>query len=174
MGGDHKCPVCQATFTRPQHVARHMRSREFSFHFRSSGFSCVWNGRAAAQLAPNWKAGGWIEHGGGGEKLAKAGYLSLRIVCRTSSPPLQPQLQWGSARTNSFFSPPAFSTVLYEIFIRWCTPRRIRQLLRLLCLGLSSGAAGRESHFGSVLSGLDDERSCSILVHPRFLFVPVH
>ncbi|KAF8149121.1 hypothetical protein B0H34DRAFT_195903 [Crassisporium funariophilum] len=26
MGGDHKCPVCQATFTRPQHVARHMRS----------------------------------------------------------------------------------------------------------------------------------------------------
>ncbi|KAJ7496348.1 hypothetical protein B0H11DRAFT_2276488 [Mycena galericulata] len=28
MGGDHKCPVCQATFTRPQHVARHMRSRE--------------------------------------------------------------------------------------------------------------------------------------------------
>ncbi|KAF9469136.1 hypothetical protein BDZ94DRAFT_358218 [Collybia nuda] len=27
MGGDHKCPVCQATFTRPQHVARHMRSR---------------------------------------------------------------------------------------------------------------------------------------------------
>lgn len=30
MGGDHKCPVCQATFTRPQHVARHMRSREYS------------------------------------------------------------------------------------------------------------------------------------------------
>ena len=29
MGGDHKCPVCQATFTRPQHVARHMRSRKF-------------------------------------------------------------------------------------------------------------------------------------------------
>jgi hypothetical protein len=28
MAGDHKCPVCQATFTRPQHVARHMRSRE--------------------------------------------------------------------------------------------------------------------------------------------------
>lgn len=28
MGGDHKCPVCEATFTRPQHVARHMRSRE--------------------------------------------------------------------------------------------------------------------------------------------------
>jgi len=27
MGGDHQCPVCQATFTRPQHVARHMRSR---------------------------------------------------------------------------------------------------------------------------------------------------
>lgn len=27
MGGDHRCPVCQATFTRPQHVARHMRSR---------------------------------------------------------------------------------------------------------------------------------------------------
>ncbi|KAF8885466.1 hypothetical protein BD779DRAFT_674752 [Infundibulicybe gibba] len=26
MTGDHKCPVCQATFTRPQHVARHMRS----------------------------------------------------------------------------------------------------------------------------------------------------
>ncbi|KAL1718346.1 hypothetical protein EV715DRAFT_252875 [Schizophyllum commune] len=26
MGGDHKCSVCQATFTRPQHVARHMRS----------------------------------------------------------------------------------------------------------------------------------------------------
>ncbi|PFH47996.1 hypothetical protein AMATHDRAFT_42559 [Amanita thiersii Skay4041] len=26
MGGEHKCPVCQATFTRPQHVARHMRS----------------------------------------------------------------------------------------------------------------------------------------------------
>jgi uncharacterized C2H2 Zn-finger protein len=26
MGGDHKCPVCQATFTRPQHVARHIRS----------------------------------------------------------------------------------------------------------------------------------------------------
>jgi hypothetical protein len=30
MGGDHRCPVCQATFTRPQHVARHMRSRECS------------------------------------------------------------------------------------------------------------------------------------------------
>lgn len=29
MGGDHNCPVCQATFTRPQHVARHMRSRRF-------------------------------------------------------------------------------------------------------------------------------------------------
>ena len=28
MAGDHKCPVCQATFTRPQHVARHMRSRK--------------------------------------------------------------------------------------------------------------------------------------------------
>ncbi|KAF9650234.1 hypothetical protein BDM02DRAFT_1496467 [Thelephora ganbajun] len=26
MAGDHKCPVCNATFTRPQHVARHMRS----------------------------------------------------------------------------------------------------------------------------------------------------
>ncbi|KAI8995699.1 hypothetical protein BD414DRAFT_520908 [Trametes punicea] len=26
MAGDHKCPVCQSTFTRPQHVARHMRS----------------------------------------------------------------------------------------------------------------------------------------------------
>ncbi|KZO89892.1 hypothetical protein CALVIDRAFT_436280 [Calocera viscosa TUFC12733] len=26
MGGDHPCPVCKATFTRPQHVARHMRS----------------------------------------------------------------------------------------------------------------------------------------------------
>ena len=33
MAGDHKCPVCQATFTRPQHVARHMRSRK---HFLSS------------------------------------------------------------------------------------------------------------------------------------------
>src|SRR6266850_4897691 len=30
MAGDHKCPVCQATFTRPQHVARHMRSRTFN------------------------------------------------------------------------------------------------------------------------------------------------
>jgi len=30
MAGDHKCPVCQATFTRPQHVARHMRSRTSS------------------------------------------------------------------------------------------------------------------------------------------------
>ena len=29
MGGDHKCSVCQATFTRPQHVARHMRSRRY-------------------------------------------------------------------------------------------------------------------------------------------------
>lgn len=29
MAGDHKCPVCQSTFTRPQHVARHMRSRKF-------------------------------------------------------------------------------------------------------------------------------------------------
>lgn len=42
MGGDHKCSVCQATFTRPQHVARHMRSREFiltssfTFDFPSS------------------------------------------------------------------------------------------------------------------------------------------
>jgi hypothetical protein len=27
MGGDHKCPVCGSTFTRSQHVARHMRSR---------------------------------------------------------------------------------------------------------------------------------------------------
>ncbi|CUA76092.1 urate oxidase [Rhizoctonia solani] len=26
MAGDHACPVCLATFTRPQHVARHMRS----------------------------------------------------------------------------------------------------------------------------------------------------
>lgn len=31
MGGDHRCSVCQATFTRPQHVARHMRSREYLF-----------------------------------------------------------------------------------------------------------------------------------------------
>jgi hypothetical protein len=30
MAGDHKCPVCNATFTRPQHVARHMRSRQCS------------------------------------------------------------------------------------------------------------------------------------------------
>jgi Zinc-finger of C2H2 type len=28
MAGDHKCTVCQATFTRPQHVSRHMRSRK--------------------------------------------------------------------------------------------------------------------------------------------------
>jgi hypothetical protein len=28
MAGDHKCSVCQATFTRPQHVSRHMRSRK--------------------------------------------------------------------------------------------------------------------------------------------------
>ena len=28
MGGDHKCPICPATFTRPQHVARHIRSRK--------------------------------------------------------------------------------------------------------------------------------------------------
>lgn len=28
MGGDHKCPVCGSTFTRSQHVARHMRSRK--------------------------------------------------------------------------------------------------------------------------------------------------
>jgi hypothetical protein len=34
MAGDHKCPVCQATFTRPQHVARHMRSRK---HFLPRG-----------------------------------------------------------------------------------------------------------------------------------------
>jgi hypothetical protein len=34
MAGDHKCPVCQATFTRPQHVARHMRSREFCVQAR--------------------------------------------------------------------------------------------------------------------------------------------
>ncbi|KAI0245501.1 hypothetical protein BJV78DRAFT_371300 [Lactifluus subvellereus] len=26
MPSDHKCPVCQATFTRLQHAARHMRS----------------------------------------------------------------------------------------------------------------------------------------------------
>ncbi|KDQ24157.1 hypothetical protein PLEOSDRAFT_1090687 [Pleurotus ostreatus PC15] len=26
MAGDHQCSVCQATFTRPQHAARHMRS----------------------------------------------------------------------------------------------------------------------------------------------------
>ncbi|KAI0833878.1 hypothetical protein BC628DRAFT_1414591 [Trametes gibbosa] len=31
MAGDHKCPVCQSTFTRPQHVARHMRSRQSLF-----------------------------------------------------------------------------------------------------------------------------------------------
>ena len=30
MAGDHKCLVCNATFTRPQHVARHMRSRPSS------------------------------------------------------------------------------------------------------------------------------------------------
>lgn len=30
MAGDHVCPICKATFTRPQHVTRHMRSREFS------------------------------------------------------------------------------------------------------------------------------------------------
>ncbi|ORX39256.1 hypothetical protein BD324DRAFT_321282 [Kockovaella imperatae] len=26
MGGDHKCPLCEATFTRPQHVGRHLRA----------------------------------------------------------------------------------------------------------------------------------------------------
>ncbi|WVQ62243.1 uncharacterized protein L199_000382 [Kwoniella botswanensis] len=26
MGGDHKCPLCSATFTRPQHVGRHLRA----------------------------------------------------------------------------------------------------------------------------------------------------
>ncbi|KAL7421048.1 hypothetical protein Q5752_003932 [Cryptotrichosporon argae] len=26
MGGDHKCPMCSATFTRPQHVGRHLRA----------------------------------------------------------------------------------------------------------------------------------------------------
>ncbi|KAJ7048382.1 hypothetical protein C8F01DRAFT_112183 [Mycena amicta] len=36
MGGDHKCPVCQATFTRPQHVARHMRS-----HTGDRPYKCV-------------------------------------------------------------------------------------------------------------------------------------
>jgi hypothetical protein len=35
MAGDHRCPVCQATFTRPQHVSRHMRSRKMLRH-RSS------------------------------------------------------------------------------------------------------------------------------------------
>ena len=35
MAGDHKCTVCQATFTRPQHVSRHMRSRK-SLRPRSS------------------------------------------------------------------------------------------------------------------------------------------
>ncbi len=34
MAGDHKCPVCNATFTRPQHVARHMRSRKHILSFR--------------------------------------------------------------------------------------------------------------------------------------------
>ena len=29
MAGDHKCPVCGSTFTRSQHVARHMRSRPY-------------------------------------------------------------------------------------------------------------------------------------------------
>ncbi|KAF7320612.1 Zinc finger/binuclear cluster transcriptional regulator [Mycena chlorophos] len=36
MGGDNKCPVCQATFTRPQHVARHMRS-----HTGDRPYKCV-------------------------------------------------------------------------------------------------------------------------------------
>ncbi|KAI0247672.1 hypothetical protein BJV78DRAFT_1243055 [Lactifluus subvellereus] len=31
MAGDHKCPVCQASFTRPQHVARHMRFHKLEF-----------------------------------------------------------------------------------------------------------------------------------------------
>lgn len=30
MAGDHKCPVCGSTFTRSQHVARHMRSRAYT------------------------------------------------------------------------------------------------------------------------------------------------
>ena len=34
MGGDHQCSVCQATFTRPQHVARHMRSRKLTPHLK--------------------------------------------------------------------------------------------------------------------------------------------
>jgi len=39
MAGDHKCPVCQATFTRPQHVARHMRS-----HTGDRPYKCVYCG----------------------------------------------------------------------------------------------------------------------------------
>ncbi|KAG2341189.1 hypothetical protein BDR05DRAFT_965525 [Suillus weaverae] len=39
MGGDHQCPVCQATFTRPQHVARHMRSRMYFFFHSSTNFA---------------------------------------------------------------------------------------------------------------------------------------
>ncbi|KIL65788.1 hypothetical protein M378DRAFT_186372 [Amanita muscaria Koide BX008] len=39
MGGDHKCPVCQATFTRPQHVARHMRS-----HTGDRPYKCLYCG----------------------------------------------------------------------------------------------------------------------------------
>lgn len=39
MAGDHKCPVCQATFTRPQHVARHMRSRKLLLSTCSSSSS---------------------------------------------------------------------------------------------------------------------------------------
>jgi len=36
MAGDHKCPVCSSTFTRPQHVARHMRS-----HTGDRPYKCV-------------------------------------------------------------------------------------------------------------------------------------
>lgn len=36
MGGDHKCPVCGSTFTRSQHVARHMRS-----HTGDRPYKCV-------------------------------------------------------------------------------------------------------------------------------------
>ena len=114
MGGDHKCPVCQATFTRPQHVARHMRSREFSLITFIYLFLVLADGRGRWALGGGrWKG---LDVGG---LSSSVWYLLVRggaLVAPTPAPV-------GFGQANQ-----AQGTLLlhHQIFVWWCHGASVR------------------------------------------------